>query len=174
LPKKNSAGRTVAAYDGLGIATFGPVGLSRDDASTYGHILSTTPKAAWRNIDIVTPLQAACGLIRGKDNNCTAVWIETDVNAPALSEYLLYNNNNNNNNNSNEKKKTKKKKISSLAYITVGTGVGVGLVVNDKCVHGRMHPEGGHVPIQYVLIALHTTEMMILSCTRVKNFEMCC
>jgi len=32
--------------------------------------------------------------------------------------------------------------------ITVGTGVGVGLVINQKCVHGRMHPEGGHVAVQ--------------------------
>ena len=33
----------------------------------------------------------------------------------------------------------------SLCYITVGTGVGVGLIINKKCVHGTLHPEGGHV-----------------------------
>ena len=37
--------------------------------------------------------------------------------------------------------------ISSLAYITVGTGIGVSLIVNSKPVHGMMYPEGGHVPI---------------------------
>eukprot|EP01083_Nonionella_stella_P004484 12987_1 len=40
-----------------------------------------------------------------------------------------------------------KENISSLAYVTVGTGIGVGLVINSLPVHGMMHPEGGHVPI---------------------------
>lgn len=140
LPNPGNSGSL--SYDGLGIATFGPVGLSRDHSKTYGHILSTTPKASWRNIDIVTPLQAACGCISNDQ-----ILVETDVNAPAFSEYLLYNKNSCGGKKKNNKAKKNAKAISSLAYITVGTGVGVGLVVNDKCVHGRMHPEGGHVPI---------------------------
>jgi len=35
----------------------------------------------------------------------------------------------------------------SLCYITVGTGIGIGLVINGKCVHGMMHPEGGHARV---------------------------
>lgn len=35
----------------------------------------------------------------------------------------------------------------SLCYVTVGTGIGIGLIVNGKCVHGMMHPEGGHVRV---------------------------
>ena len=35
----------------------------------------------------------------------------------------------------------------SLCYITVGTGCGIGLIINGKCVHGMMHPEGGHVRV---------------------------
>ena len=54
--------------------------------------------------------------------------IDTDVNACAMAEYL----------NGGHCVK------NSLAYITVGTGVGVGLVINGKTVHGLLHPEGGH------------------------------
>ena len=31
--------------------------------------------------------------------------------------------------------------------MTVGTGIGIGLIINGKCVHGMMHPEGGHVRV---------------------------
>mmetsp|Transcript_10693 Transcript_10693/g.19531 ORF Transcript_10693/g.19531 Transcript_10693/m.19531 type:complete len:415 (-) Transcript_10693:1323-2567(-) len=112
-------------YAALGIACFGPIGLNK--SKDYGCILASSPKKAWRGVDIVTPLLEACG-------NCPHA-LETDVNAPALAEYWVA--------------RTKKgEQISSAAYITVGTGVGVGLVVNDKPVHGFLHPEGGHVCIQ--------------------------
>lgn len=35
----------------------------------------------------------------------------------------------------------------SCAYITVGTGIGVGLIIDGKCVHGMLHPEGGHIRV---------------------------
>lgn len=60
--------------------------------------------------------------------------MDTDVNAPAFAEYV-------------DAQEKENPNISSCAYITVGTGVGVGLVVNGKTVHGMMHPEGGHVPV---------------------------
>ncbi|GAX21722.1 fructokinase [Fistulifera solaris] len=113
-------------YRALGIATFGPVGLRPEHPDTYGRILSTSPKEAWRNVDIVTPLREACS----SNNPHLKVRLETDVNAPAWAEYL-----------------EAKGSISSCAYITVGTGVGVGLVVNHQPVHGRLHPEGGHVAV---------------------------
>lgn len=59
------------------------------------------------------------------------VFIDTDVNVCALYEY--------------SQAKLANKVKESLCYITVGTGVGVGLIINSKCVHGAMHPEGGHV-----------------------------
>ena len=112
-------------YHALGLATFGPVGLDKSK-TTYGHILSTTPKQSWRNVDLITPLAKAC-----RGTRPLAVQVETDVNAPALAEYELA-----------------KDILSSVAYITVGTGIGVGLVIHGQPVHGMMHPEGGHVPVR--------------------------
>ena len=121
-------------YDALGIGTFGPVGVNENDPETYGRILPGSPKKDWRNVDILSPILSACS---GRDETGSkpVFKVETDVNAPAMAEYE-YNT-----------KVLNKKSMTSLAYITVGTGIGVGLVVNGKPVHGMMHPEGGHVPI---------------------------
>ena len=129
-------------YAALGIAIFGPVGV-HETRKTYGTILSSTPKAIWRNVDFLTPLRQAC---QGEnDKEPIPALVETDVNAPALAEYMriqFLQQKQQQPNASDEGT------ISSAAYVTVGTGVGVGLVVNGKTVHGRMHPEGGHVPVQ--------------------------
>ncbi len=114
-------------YHALGIASFGPVGVNDKKPATYGRILATTPKAAWRNINLIEPLREAC---QGSKRTLK-IKIDTDVNAPALAEFLVT-----------------QEDITSLAYVTCGTGVGVGLVIHGKCVHGRMHPEAGHVPVQ--------------------------
>jgi fructokinase len=127
------AHKPAKGYAALGLATFGPVGVHAHDKATYGCILPTTPKAAWRGVDLLTPLRTACQGPSG----ALAVLVDTDVNAPALGEYL------------HEIQQGKASRpLTSLSYITVGTGIGVGLVVNGQCVHGRMHPEGGHVPVQ--------------------------
>jgi len=118
-------------YDALGICTFGPVGVN-PNLPSYGKILPGSPKKEWRNVDILNPILSACS---SKDGSRKPVFkVDTDVNAPALAEYTY-------------RCEILKQEINSLAYITVGTGVGVGLVVNGKPVHGMMHPEGGHVPI---------------------------
>lgn len=117
--------KPAAGYAALGVATFGPVGLDPSKKDTYGCILSSSPKKAWRNVDILTPLSQAC-----RGSRPLSIKIETDVNAPAFAEYLLV-----------------KDKLSSVAYITVGTGIGVGLVVHGRPVHGMMHPEGGEFGI---------------------------
>mmetsp|Transcript_38421 Transcript_38421/g.84427 ORF Transcript_38421/g.84427 Transcript_38421/m.84427 type:complete len:227 (+) Transcript_38421:101-781(+) len=107
-------------YDALGVACFGPVDL-HPESKAYGYI-TTTPKPNWQNTDVLGPLRRVRDVPFGFD---------TDVNAPAYAEY--------------EYAKRSGKMLSSCAYITVGTGIGVGLVVNDLPVHGLMHPEGGHI-----------------------------
>jgi hypothetical protein len=150
--KYGGGGSSGGGYHALGLATFGPVGVDVRRTEMYGRILPTTPKESWRNVDILTPLKAACqGSGGGGAGTELVVQVETDVNAPALAEFwqetqahaqMEANTDHDDHNRNNPTC------ISSLAYVTVGTGVGVGLVVNGKPVHGRMHPEGGHVPVQ--------------------------
>lgn len=103
---------------GLGIASFGPVDL--DPASpTYGYI-TTTPKPGWGNTDFVGALRAALGL---------PVFFDTDVNAAALGEQTW----------------GAGQGRDPLVYLTVGTGVGGGLLVAGRPVHGLLHPEMGHM-----------------------------
>ena len=122
----------------MGICTFGPVGVNPKDTQHYGCILSGSPKRDWRNVDILSPILKACSSTDGK--RVPLYKVETDVNAPAMAEYEYWTR-------TNRSSSTASTTISSLAYITVGTGIGVGLVINGKPVHGMMHPEGGHVPV---------------------------
>ena len=63
------------------------------------------------------------------------ILFDTDVNIPALYEYNIARANND------------PLVKESLCYVTVGTGIGIGLIINGKTVHGMMHPEGGHVRV---------------------------
>ena len=104
-------------FDAIGIATFGPVDANVN-SEYYGYITST-PKPNWAYVNVI-------GLLGVREMNIPFLF-DTDVNAPAYAEYILDND----------------KSIESCAYITVGTGIGVGLVCNGKTVHGLMHPEAG-------------------------------
>jgi len=110
-------------YEALGVASFGPVDLHAA-SPTYGYI-TTTPKPGWKNTDVLGPLRRV--------RPAAPAAFDTDVNAPALAEYL------------HAQRQGGEAHLSSCAYITVGTGIGVGLVVNGAPVHGLVHPEGGHV-----------------------------
>lgn len=101
----------------LGIGSFGPVDL-HEASPTYGYI-TTTPKLAWRNYPLLSTLTGALGIPAGLD---------TDVNVAALGEHALG---------------AGAGKASCL-YVTVGTGIGGGLVVENNIVHGLLHPELGH------------------------------
>eukprot|EP00956_Cyclotella_meneghiniana_P003892 scaffold4704_cov54-Cyclotella_meneghiniana.AAC.2 len=125
--------RPKEGYASLGIATFGPVGVS-PSSSSYGCILNGCPKKEWRGVDLLTPLKESCQVDR--------VGFDTDVNAPAIAEFIHRCHSQDDSNQS-----VKEKPFTSLAYITIGTGVGVGLIINSSPVHGLLHPEGGHCPI---------------------------
>ena len=114
----------VRKFDAIGIASFGPID-AKIGSQTYGYITST-PKPNWANTNVLQLLG-----IYDEFANIPHVF-DTDVNAPALAEFTLH----------------RKPGMISCAYITVGTGVGVGLVVNGATVKGLVHPEGGHMLIQ--------------------------
>ena len=102
----------------LGIGSFGPLDLN-PDSPTYGSI-TKTPKKEWIQYPLMTTLKDALGVPTG---------IDTDVNAAALAEYAM----------------GAGKGRGSLLYVTVGTGIGGGLVIDGKVVHGLVHPEMGHM-----------------------------
>ena len=103
---------------GLGIASFGPVHI--DPASPrYGHI-GTTPKTAWRDFDLLRAIRKWTRL---------PLALDTDVNAAALAEIRW----------------GAASGHDNVVYVTVGTGIGGGIVVNGRAVHGLMHPEIGHM-----------------------------
>lgn len=102
----------------VGIGCFGPVDLDPRSPS-YGSILST-PKLSWRNFPIVQRFQQALGIPVGFD---------TDVNAAALGEATW----------------GCTKDVRDSVYITVGTGVGLGVIIDGKPHHGMIHPEAGHI-----------------------------
>ncbi|WP_407855863.1 ROK family protein [Enterococcus hailinensis] len=104
--------------DALGIGSFGPIGI-QPNHKNYGHILST-PKEGWANTDFL-------GKMKQRYHVPTA-WT-TDVNAAAYGEI----------------KKGAAKQKSSCIYLTVGTGIGGGVVVNDEVFEGISHPEMGHL-----------------------------
>lgn len=107
--------------DALGIGCFGPVELNKN-SPRYGYITST-PKTAWRNYDIVGAFDRALGCPIGFD---------TDVNASVLGEVTF----------------GQAKGKSCVIYLTIGTGVGGGIYIEGNLLHGMLHPETGHVLIR--------------------------
>ena len=106
----------------LGVASFGPLDLD-PRSSTFGCI-TTTPKPGWRGVDLVGPLRRALGV---------PVAFDTDVNAAALAEQRW----------------GAGRGLGMLVYVTVGTGIGGGAVVDGRPLHGLVHPEMGHVRVPH-------------------------
>ncbi|MBD5472454.1 MAG: ROK family protein [Lachnospiraceae bacterium] len=110
-----------AQIEALGIGCFGPIDPDRQSA-TYGYITST-PKLAWANFNIVNAFEKALNYPVGFD---------TDVNGSVLGEVTF----------------GQAKGKSCVVYVTIGTGVGAGIYIEGKLLHGMLHPEAGHVMIQ--------------------------
>jgi fructokinase len=107
----------------VGIASFGPVDLN-PASPTYGYITST-PKIDWNYVDLHGRVARALDL---------PVAFDTDVNAAAFGEHYWTTENNG---------------LDPFVYMTVGTGIGVGVLANGLPVHGLVHTEAGHFAIPH-------------------------
>lgn len=112
--------RAEHGFVALGIGSFGPLDLDAASA-TYGQITST-PKPGWAAAPVLQRLREAAGVPTA---------IDTDVNGAALAEMNW----------------GAGRGTADFAYITVGTGVGVGLIVNGQPTRGFSHCEMGHIRV---------------------------
>lgn len=107
-------------FNALGIASFGPVDLD-PRSETFGYITST-PKPGWRGTDVLGTLRKAAG---------APTVFDTDVNGAAFAEMRWGSG----------------QGFEDFAYVTVGTGVGVGLIANGLPMRGFAHCELGHIRV---------------------------
>lgn len=109
---------TGKSLDAIGVGCFGPIELDRNNKK-YGYITST-PKAEWKDYPMVSTLM--------KGLHCP-VGFDTDVNSSVLGESVYG--------------QAKGKK--NVVYLTIGTGIGAGILVEGQLLHGMLHPEAGHI-----------------------------
>lgn len=114
--------RSAPPVTAVGIASFGPIDPN-PRSPTYGYITST-PKQAWRNFDFAGSVRRSLNL---------PVAFDTDVNAAALAEWRW----------------GAGRGLRSFIYATVGTGIGGGAFIDDRLLHGRLHPEMGHLRVPH-------------------------
>lgn len=107
--------------DALGIGSFGPIDPN-PSSPTYGYVTST-PKPGWSNCNVLGAL---------KERFQVPIGFDLDVNVAALGEATL----------------GAARELSGCLYMTVGTGVGAGLVANGRIVNGLTHPEMGHILVR--------------------------
>jgi fructokinase len=109
--------------DALGIGAFGPTAVNPKDPR-FGHIL-ITPKTAWINCDLRGPFLRELNVPVGYD---------TDVNVACLGEAVF----------------GAAKGLSNVIYVTIGTGIGAGVMIEGNLLHGMLHAEAGHIHVERV------------------------
>jgi fructokinase len=112
--KKEGAKRKLS---GIGVSCFGPLDLN-PKSPAFGSI-TKTPKVGWSDTNVKKILESGLDL---------PVAVDTDVNGAAIAEHLW----------------GAAQHVSNVLYITIGTGIGGGLLVHGKPLHGLVHPEMGH------------------------------
>lgn len=110
-----------AGVGALGIGTFGPVDLDQN-SPTYGYILET-PKPGWSMFPLIDSLKKELDI---------PMKIDTDVNCSCLGEITF----------------GAAKGLDCVVYVTIGTGIGAGIAVEGRLLHGMQHPEAGHILIR--------------------------
>jgi len=111
--------------EAVGIGSFGPVDLKKDSPH-YGFITST-PKPGWRNVDLLGEIERGLSI---------PVTFDTDVNAAAYGEHYWV---------------VENSHMDPFIYVTIGTGIGVGVIINGALLHGLVHTEAGHMFIPHDL-----------------------
>ncbi len=106
----------------IGIGAFGPVDVARD-SPTWGQV-TTTPKPGWQHTPVASVVEGRLGV---------PVSFDTDVGAAALGEQRW----------------GAGRGLPSVCYLTIGTGLGAGLVIDGRPWHGLVHPEVGHLRIPH-------------------------
>lgn len=106
----------------IGIASFGPVDPD-PHSPTLGYI-TTTPKPGWANTDLAGPFRRAFNI---------PVTVDTDVNGAALGEHRW----------------GAARGLDTFVYLTIGTGIGGGGMINGQLMHGLLHPEMGHMRLPH-------------------------
>ncbi|WP_249308654.1 ROK family protein [Lederbergia citrea] len=105
----------------MGIGSFGPADVNIDSPN-YGCI-TTTPKEQWQYFNLITAMKDVCDF---------PIVFDTDVNFAALGEVRF----------------GAARHVKSCIYVTIGTGIGVGAIVNNQILHGLSHPEMGHIVVR--------------------------
>jgi fructokinase len=111
--------------ESIGIGSFGPVDLNTSSPH-YGYITST-PKKGWNNYDLVGTIKAELKV---------PITFETDVNAALLGEVEW----------------GAAKGLTDAIYLTIGTGIGGGVMAHGQMVHGLVHPEIGHLRVPHDMV----------------------